>query len=186
MTLNEITIGVISGIVSSVILGVLYFLIQTVWKMHVEPWWENKLYGDARVDGRWMSEIHTESTPPDKELITVRQTGHNVEGEIQCVSGPDKGRAYNFTGCIRNQILSGYYWNTDKHSIDSGSFSMRLEMDGSRLVGHTVYYHDDDHSLLSRVYDWNRIAVPTGPSNIDSPAEGQSAIESTGKIESVG
>ncbi len=51
MTLDQLTIGVVSGLVSAALFGLVLFLISTVWKVHVDPWWENKLYGDARVDG---------------------------------------------------------------------------------------------------------------------------------------
>ena len=177
MTLEQMSIGVISGLVSAGLFGAILFLIRTVWKGYIEPWWENKLYSDARIDGQWMSSLHAESTEPDKELITIRQTGHNVEGDIQCVSGPDEGRAYKFIGCIKNQIFSGYYWNVDRRSIDSGSFSLRLEEDGGKLRGHTVYYNDSSHSLLSREYTWIREKIPAGNSSIESPALSESAAQ---------
>lgn len=169
MTLEQLTVGVVSGVVATALISLIFFLIRTVWKAHVEPWWENKLYEDARIDGEWTSTLHAESTEPDEEQINVRQTGHKLEGDIQCISGPDKGRSYTFVGCIKNQILSGYYWNIDRTSIDSGSFSLRLEQDGSVLRGHTVYYNDTNHSLVSRPYTWTRIKVPGGESPIESP-----------------
>jgi hypothetical protein len=119
--LEQLTIGVISGVVAAALFGLLVFLLRAVWKSRVEPWWENKLYEDARIDGEWTSTLHAESTSSDEEVVNVRQTGHNIKGDIKCIAGPDKGRSYAFVGCIKNQILSGYYWNIDRTSIDSGS-----------------------------------------------------------------
>ena len=183
MTLDQLSIGVISGLVSAALFGLILFLIRTVWKRHIEPWWENKVYSDARIDGQWMSSLHTQSTQSDRELIAVTQTGHNIEGDIQCVSGPDEGRAYKFVGCIKNQILSAYYWNVDRRSIDSGSFSLRLEADGGQLKGHTVYYHDLSHSLVSREYTWTREKIPAESSSIESLAPSESAVQQGGTSE---
>ncbi|HEY9032113.1 MAG TPA: hypothetical protein VIM93_12185 [Kangiella sp.] len=171
MSYEQLGTGIVAGIISATILGLALYLIKSAWKAKIEPWWENKLYGDARIDGEWKSELHATETEPDIEEVTIRQTGHKVEGDISCTSGPDSGRKYRFTGCIKNQILSGYYWNIDKTSIDSGSFSLRLEQDGCVLVGHTVYYNDQKHSLLSRQYTWTRNRMPVGQSTIEKPNE---------------
>ncbi len=166
---SELTIGIIAGVVATALVGLSVFLVRTVWSVYVQPWWENTLYKDARIDGEWISTLHAESTGSDEEVVNIRQTGHNIQGDINCIAGPDKGRSYAFVGCIKNQILSGYYWNIDRTSIDSGSFSLHLEENGSALRGHTVYYNDTTNMLLSRPYSWQRRKVPGGESTIETP-----------------
>lgn len=151
------------------LVGLCLFLVRTVWKSHLQPWWENSLYQDARIDGEWISTIYTKSTDRDEELVNIKQTGHTIEGDMRCIAGPDKGRSYKLVGCIKNQILSGYYWKVDRTSIDSGSFSLRLEQNGSILCGHTVYYNDVANALVSRDYSWLRSKVPGGESPIENP-----------------
>jgi hypothetical protein len=166
---GELTIGVVSGIVTSALIGLSVFLVRTIWKSRVQPWWENTLYQDARIDGEWTSTLKAESTDSDEEVVNVRQTGHQIQGDITCIAGPDKGRSYAFVGCIKNQILSGYYWNIDRTSIDSGSFSLHLEDNGSALRGYSVYYNDATNMLVSRSYSWVRRKVPGGESTIEAP-----------------
>lgn len=153
---EQLVIGVTAGLFAAGILAISSFLVRVVWRTQVEPWWENKLYGDARLDGEWIAELKAESTNNDCETVTVEQVGHNISGKIVCTNGPDEGRRYQFVGTFKNQILTGYYWNIRKTSIDSGSFSLRLENDGNRLKGWSSYYHDTGHQIVSREYEWNR------------------------------
>lgn len=153
---DPMLVGVISGLVATGIFSFSVFVASVAWRKIIEPWWENKLYQDARIDGEWVTTLEAKSTEDDVEVVTVTQVGHNIIGDIACTQGPDEGKRYKFKGTFRNQILTGHYWNTKKTSIDSGSFSLRLENDGSRLKGFTSYYHDDTHNIIAREYTWVR------------------------------
>ena len=153
---EQMTIGIISGLISAILLGLSLYLFRTVWKFWIEPWYENKLYCDARIDGEWTATLTAHETAPDCENVVIKQTGHAVTGQIECVSGPDANRKYIFTGVIRNQILSAYYWNASKGSIDSGSFSLHLEGDGNELNGYSAYYQDQKNNVVGREYKWLR------------------------------
>jgi hypothetical protein len=157
MASGQFISSVVAGLVSASILGIVLWLIRAIWKGKIEPWWENKLYSDARVDGAWETKlVRAEDSEDYQEEVSIVQTGHSIKGTLYCTIGVDKGRSYEFDGVIRNTILSAYYWNSDKTAIDSGSFTLRLEDNGDRLAGHTVYYYDIDHSLVSREYIWTR------------------------------
>ncbi len=158
MSSDQFLMSIVAGLVSALTLGIVLWLIRVVWKSRIEPWWENRLYSDARIDGAWETKLITTEEPCDyHEVARATQTGHSLEGTLDCIVGPDKGNVCQFVGVIRNNIVSAYYWNRDKSSIDSGSFALRLEGNGKKLVGHTAYYYDYDHSLVSREYVWSRI-----------------------------
>ncbi len=157
MPVDTVGLSILTGIVSAALLALFNWVIRELWKTHLSPWWENKLYSDARIDGNWESKLTTEMDDDYRERVTVNQVGHSVSGKFVCISGVDKNNAYEFRGTIRNTILNCYYWNTDKGSLDSGSFTLRLERNGELLVGYTTYYFDIDHSLKSRAYCWSRI-----------------------------
>lgn len=149
--------SVIAGVVAAVLLGTFNWIVKELWRSRISPWWENMTYSDARVDGDWETKLTTELDDDYREIVRVEQIGHTVSGTIECVSGVDRGNKYAFQGTIRNTILSAHYWNTDKTALDSGSFSLRLEKNGEHLTGFTSYYFDNDHSLKSRAYHWERI-----------------------------
>lgn len=148
--------SVVSGVVAAVLLGTFNWIVREIWRHRVSPWWENMAYSDARVDGEWETKLTTEMDSDYREIARVQQVGHSVVGTIECISGVDRGNKYEFSGSIRNTILSAHYWNTDKTALDSGSFTLRLECNGERLAGFTSYYFDNDHSLKSREYCWTR------------------------------
>jgi hypothetical protein len=166
---DEILVGVVSGLLATGIFSFTLFFVSVLWRKQIEPWWENKLYQDARIDGEWVTELEAQQTDKDVEVASINQVGHSICGNITCTQGPDEGRKYKFKGTFRNQILTGYYWNTKKTSIDSGSFSLRLENDGERLKGYTSYYHDDSHNIISRKYTWVRRVNEQRPNDSIQP-----------------
>ena len=119
---DQITIGIISGLLATGIFSFVVFVCSVIWRKIVSPWWENKLYQDARIDGEWIAEIEAKNTDNDIEVITISQIGHDICGDIACTQGPDEGKKYKFTGVFRNQILTAYYWNTKNTSVDRGAF----------------------------------------------------------------
>lgn len=153
---DPLLVGVVSGLVATGIFSFSVFFLSVVWRKIIEPWWENKLYKDARIDGEWLTKLEAKKTENDVEVVSIIQVGHAINGDIACTQGPDEGKKYKFKGTFRNQILTGHYWNTKKTSIDSGSFSLRLENDGARLKGYTSYYHDETHNIIAREYTWVR------------------------------
>jgi len=174
MKASDFLTSFVAGLVAATVIGGFTWVVRAVWLAHVSPWWENHIYKDARVDGVWETTLTTQREANYHERATVNQVGHAVNGTLECVSGVDKGNTYEFKGVIRNGILSAYYWNTRKSALDSGSFTLRLEENGDRLAGHTVYYFDKNHTLVSREYCWARIIQLKDPDNCD---EGSCQIE---------
>jgi hypothetical protein len=175
MASGQFMLSVIAGLVSASALGIVLWLIRVVWKNNIEPWWENKLYSDARIDGVWETKLVTEDQSDYREEAWIVQTGHSIRGTLYCTVGIDKGRSYKFAGVIRNTILSAYYWNSDKTAIDSGSFALRLEDNGDKLSGHTIYYYDTDHTLMPREYIWTRKKSPSNSGVQPTPYSVRSA-----------
>ena len=75
--MDELVIGVVSGLVASFIVFVLHKLYLSV----IRPWIEDRVYKDARIEGRWcisypeMSEV--------EEQVTLERSAHKVTGQIQ-------------------------------------------------------------------------------------------------------
>jgi len=153
---QQIVIGITAGIISSLIFTFIVFVISLLWRKAILPTWENMLYKDIRLDGKWDSIFIGDSKNEDKEIVTLNQVGHRVSGEIFCVKGPDEGRKYKFEGTFKNQILIACYWTTEKRRLDSGSFTLHLKDNGKKLQGYASYYYDNKHKIESGDYCWTR------------------------------
>jgi len=69
MTSDQFMLSIIAGLVSATVLGIVLWLIRTIWKNKIEPWWENHLYSDARVDGAWEAK---KLQPNQKSIIAKK------------------------------------------------------------------------------------------------------------------
>lgn len=152
----DLSTSIFSGIISAVLVTFMYWLTKFLWVKQLRPFWENLLYSDIRINGTWIAQLTTPVVAEYKEEVTVNQTGHKIDGTIICTVGPDLGRKYKFSGTFRNSMLSAFFWVENSTTLDTGSFSLRIENNGSRLAGFTTYYFDDDHKLVSREYIWMR------------------------------
>jgi len=158
MTTDQLLLFIIAGLMSALVLSIVLRIIRLVRKNNNEPLWKYKLFSHTRISGAWETKINlTDSQDEYREEASISQTGHTVEGTLNCIDEPGKGNVYRFVGKIRNNIVNAYYWNLDRSSHDSGTFTLRIEENGQKLVGHTSYYCDLDYSLESREYVWTRI-----------------------------
>ncbi|HEV2611057.1 MAG TPA: hypothetical protein VGU61_12380 [Noviherbaspirillum sp.] len=153
MTLNDLAQGVIAGLVT----GILIWLFRAVWLKILSPFIEDLLYRGVRIEGLWIAElVGAEST--HKEEIVIKQWGNRVAGTLKCIEGQDQNSSYSFSGTFKNLILTAMYESTDKFSTDRGTFTVRLEDNGSYFKGHTVYLGATDGELSDAAYVWNKKA----------------------------
>ena len=149
--------AILTGIVGGLVTAGMLWLARAIWKDRVEPWWENLVYKDIRLDGaKWHAVITTDVIEKYEEDVTLKQIGHKVYGTIKCVEGPetDIGRSYDFSGSFRNSILSATYFTKDRSALDCGSFTLQLKENGIKLEGYVSFYFDPDHLIKSRPYTW--------------------------------
>lgn len=67
--MGAIAIGIISGLLATFIVVV----IQKLWVSAIEPWYEERIYKDAHIEGVW------EGIYPEldlKEIITLKRNSH--------------------------------------------------------------------------------------------------------------
>jgi len=154
--MNSFSISLIAGVVAALITTLFLWSGRILWKSHLKPWYEDLLYRDARIDGRWEASMNGSLGDDYKEEISLEQTGHSVKGSIICIAGPNKGRKYEFEGSIRNSILSATYSTIERTALDSGSFTLQLIENGKKLKGTATYYFDKEHTLKNAEYVWIR------------------------------
>lgn len=150
-------IGIVIGIVSGLVATGLSIFIEKVWRALIIPWYEERVYQDARISGIWKATFT--GTGPDgdeDERIDIKSKGHQVNGTIRVTKGKNEGKVYLFIGNFRNLILVGTYHADKAHQLDRGSFALLLKDNGSKLQGKCVYYSDQSAAVSATDYTWQR------------------------------
>jgi hypothetical protein len=141
------------GVVSSILAVLIVFFVQCIWKGIVEPWYEERIYSDAKIEGVW------ELTYPElhlKESVTLKRKGHSVTGTIVVTASSDTGKTYELDGRFKNLILTVSYSATDKSALDSGTFTLMLVDNGRRFNGVSSLYVDGQNKIESHKCTWSK------------------------------
>jgi hypothetical protein len=83
--MEQLGIGVISGIIAGFITSVVLFLITRIWRYHFIPWIEDKIYQDIRVDGSWSimdNDDEGESLYSQQETLELEQRASRLSGRL--------------------------------------------------------------------------------------------------------
>ena len=149
-------IAIAAGLLSAFLATSVMLLIRHLWTSILEPWYEDRIYKDALIEGRWTG-IGTFEHDEEEELLWIlNRRGHAVSGTILCLTGPDQGRSYVFSGEFRNMVLTATYETADRACVDRGTVNMMLLNDGQTLLGHCSYYCPSRHQIESCVYRCHR------------------------------
>ncbi len=149
--MGPLAIGIISGLVTFLIV----LLIKNVWERWFLPWYENKIYRDIRLDGHWETKFFREEDEEAQERATIYQKAHRVRGTI--IYDYSGGvREYEFTGQVRNLLLTAEYGLKGPSSLDRGAFALAVKEDGRKLEGYLSWYsHQHDEIKFSK-YVWSK------------------------------
>lgn len=150
--MDELTIGVVSGLVTTV----LVFFLHKIYLHVIQPWIENRVYKDARIEGRWCI-TYPELKEQVEEQATLNRVAHRITGQITCSKGPDSGKVYNVEGTFRNLLLTLTYTSADPAALDRGAFVLQLNGNGSSFSGRSAYYFNNDHSIVDAACTWHRL-----------------------------
>jgi hypothetical protein len=56
-TMNSFGVAILSGIVSGLIATFLALVARIYWSLAIVPWYEERIYRDARIEGKWRSTL---------------------------------------------------------------------------------------------------------------------------------
>lgn len=151
--MEELAIGIIAGLVTAAIL----FFFHEIYLKIIRPWIEDRVYKDARIEGRWCI-TYPEIDDGIEEQATLVRAAHKVTGQINCSKGPDVGKIYAVQGTFRNLLLTLTYTSADTSALDRGAFVVQLNGNGTSFSGRSSYYYDVDHSIQGAACVWRRIS----------------------------
>ncbi len=140
--MKELSLNFVIGITSGLLTAVIVVLFRAFWVGVLIPWFEERVYKDAKIEGDWFGR-----TPGNEFKFTLERAGHKITGRIHSLSGNDTGKEWVISGSFRNLILSAVYEPTDRQRLDRGSMTLMLRNDGFALAGRLAYYLDLSHTI---------------------------------------
>lgn len=148
--MEELSIGVISGLVASLII----FIFQLGYVRIFRPWFEEFLYRDLKIEGRW----HVEFTSASdfSEVVELKRQGHRVSGTVTVTQGPDQGRIYIIDGSFKNLILTLSFSGQDETRLDRGTYTLQVHNNGQHLDGYSAFYQDEENKITCLECIWKR------------------------------
>lgn len=152
--MNALALSLVAGVVSGVIASLIVFAFRVYWLKILQPWYENRLYQGAVIEGDWTTTIDFPDGTTNTHRITLRRVGYTVSGVANCVSGYSEGQTYEFAGTFKNLLLTGTYQVTNSRSLERGTFTLMLVQGGARLQGYLSYYDNLVHSVRSAPCEW--------------------------------
>jgi hypothetical protein len=152
--------NLIAGIVSGLFVTLSVFVFRILWKSKIEPWFEERVYKDAKIEGQWLSVYPAMGSDAGKrqEIIVLTRRGHAVTGTMTCIKngGRDDGQQYDLYGSFRNMILPLTYETHDRQKTDRGTIALKLTYNAGRFEGSVALYVDATDSIQSTDVVWFR------------------------------
>jgi len=149
------TEAVISGLVSGLLVTLFVVVFHAWWVKIIVPWFEDRVYKDARIEGKWLA-LYPTTIELRQENVSLSRHGHEVKGNIICSTGPDEGEKYSVHGSFRNMILVLIYETSDMAKTDRGTLTLKSVSNADRLEGTLSAYTDDTDSIESVPVIWFR------------------------------
>ncbi|EHK5111959.1 hypothetical protein I2702_004778 [Vibrio parahaemolyticus] len=147
--------NLVAGLVSGLIVSFLVLVVGKFWRAVIEPWFEEKVYKDLRIEGKWYS-LYVDAADYRQEVVNIKRKGHSIEGIMMCKTGVDEGEEYTISGSFRNMLLPLTYEARDRKKSDRGTVTLMSTHNGERLVGKVALYHTKYDEIETAPVIWFR------------------------------
>jgi hypothetical protein len=145
----------IAGITSGLFVTLSVVAFRALWISRIVPWFEERVYKDAKIEGEWFS-LYPTWMDKRQEIIVLKRHGHAVTGTVTCTKGYDEGVQYEVQGSFRNMILPLTYEVHDRRRTDRGTITLKLTRNAIRFDGNIAFYSDPYDSIRSSDVIWFR------------------------------
>ncbi|MBL8158538.1 hypothetical protein JNK62_03320 [bacterium] len=161
MNILEVSISILIGIASGIITAVILGLATVFFGRVVLPWFRHLVYRGVKVDGNW-SHKQTTQVSPTKSMtfevsLDLEQKAHEVTGTFfaKTTAGEEEIYSNYFTlrGEIRDNYLLFTYSAQRKDRTGTGAFLLRVANGGKQLSGSAIFTPDrsvDDFRVETR------------------------------------
>jgi hypothetical protein len=142
--MQQISQNIILGIVAGLTTTIISLIISDFWKKRFIPWLEERIYKDAKIEGRWYAVIAYHDCDFGKYYFDLYRNSHKISGTM---TSKNSGKIFYCHGEFRNMILTLNYESKDQREVDRGGFTFLLVKNGQELDGCAAYYYNPDHKI---------------------------------------
>lgn len=143
--MQQLSFNLILGIVSGLVATFLTMFIRSYWNKVILPWYEERIYKDAHIEGKWLGEFsHSADEHVSHYIFNIRRESHHISGEM---ISKDSGTLYTLQGEFRNMILTLTYTSTILRAVDRGCFTFLLTNNGRELAGYGAFYYSPTRQI---------------------------------------
>jgi len=166
--MEVIGISIFSGLITTFIV----LFVTLFWKSVILQWYENFLYRDAKIEGRWYGKSDYFDKETDAGLLDIKhksisnfytidisRTGHTINATMTCTDGWEQGRTYILQGTFKNLMLTATYDPEDKTSMERASMTLILKSNGRRFLGFVSMYMDEFDLISPGRMIWDKQGV---------------------------
>lgn len=164
---ESIILGVVSGIATSLVIWV----IVSVFKNTVIPWYQSVVYRGVDISGEWVGfwelgdftnglgrDKKNSAKDPDLQ-ICLNQSGHIIKGALSVLKHPSGERdtkSFLIEGVFKDGNLILTYQSKDRTRLGTGSSVMKLLRDGKLFKGKWLFINSVDGSVVDNYIHWSR------------------------------
>jgi FtsZ-binding cell division protein ZapB len=147
--------NIIAGLISGITITFLILVVRKFWDAVVVPWFEERVYKDVKIEGKWFA-LYPYEISLRQELIVLKRHGHSITGTMICTNGPDEGSEYSLCGSFRNMLLPLIYESTNEAMTDRGTITLICVQNGEKLNGKLALYNNRKDAITSGNVIWFR------------------------------
>lgn len=157
--LDPMYTSILVGVASGLLVSAIGLILRALWLNLIKPAYENAIYKDVRIEGKWHGFFVNEYGEHDFEqlrkngvneyILEINRSGHSITGSLIGTSGGDEGRVYDVLGSFRNLILTSTIEAKNKIYIERGCLNLMVKNNGNKLEGYQTNYEDDDHEVYA-------------------------------------
>ncbi|MGY0613424.1 hypothetical protein [Luteimonas sp. A501] len=137
-------LSLIVGIVSSLIATALFISGSELLRRVALPWYADKIYRGARIDGRWEA-FEFDGQPIEAPMqLDLMQRGDTVSGTYSHKNNSGTTDIYEISGRIRDGYFLATFTPQSNRHIDGGTMLMFIsnKKDNFLMTGSTLYFGD--------------------------------------------
>jgi len=129
----EIFVGVLSGVLTSVLL----FFVYEFWIKVIFPWYQTTRYQGADISGSWFADQTFEDSKNSFSLV-LKQSAHVITGSLQFTYTSPQ-RRFNIDYSVSGEYWEGYLnlscRSKDRRAYSHASMFLKLINNGTGLLG---------------------------------------------------
>ena len=150
---SQIVLGVVSGVVAST----LVFLFTVIWKKHLVPWYEQRVYNGVSIQGAWTL---VDSAPQEAsthewtqlETLEITQAAQHLQGTLTLAPKPGIESAVialGVAGEISDRFVSLLMKSPSRSRIAYGVMLGQVVGEGNRIEGQAAFYDVTHNEILA-------------------------------------